>query len=41
MSTFFEDMVRDLSEAIAVEKGDIEVKELKDMPAPTYVVSEA
>ncbi len=41
MSTFFEDMVTSLSEAIAIEKGNVEVKEVHDMPAPTYSSFEA
>lgn len=41
MNTFFEDMVKDLSDAIAIEKGEMETKKILDSPAPTYIVSDA
>ena len=33
---FYEDMERSLSEAIAIEKGNIPLTEKNDMPAPTF-----
>lgn len=40
MSTFFEDMVKDLSDAIAIEKGELETHQITDSPAPTFIVSD-
>ncbi len=41
MSTFFEDMVNDLNDAIAMEKGELKTTKIFDVPAPTYAASEA
>ena len=40
MSSFFDDMLQDLTDAIAIEKGDLDTQMLFDSPAPTYIVSE-
>ena len=40
MSNFFEDMMNDLTDAIAIEKGDTEIQMTFDSPAPTYIVSD-
>lgn len=40
MSNFFEDMMTDLTDAIAIEKGETEIKMVLDSPAPTYIVSD-
>ena len=37
--SFFEDMEKSLTEAIEMEKGNIPVKERKDMPAKTYYIA--
>lgn len=36
MSTFFNDTLQGLSEAVAIEKGEIEMVEVPDMPEKTY-----
>lgn len=36
MSTFFNDTMQGLLEAVAIDKGQIPVKEVGDMPAPTF-----
>lgn len=41
MSTFFDDMVNDLTDAIAIEKGEIETKKIFDLPAPTYIAADS
>ena len=38
---FYEDMEKSLLEAIAMEKGGLPLTEKEDMPAMTYVVSDA
>lgn len=38
--SFYEDMERALTEAIEIEKGNIPLKERKNMPAPTYYVAD-
>lgn len=40
MSKFFDDTMQGLLEAIEIEKGNIPLKEKKDMPARTYYVAD-
>lgn len=40
MSSFFEDTMQGLLEAVEIEKGNIPLVERKGMPAPTYYVSD-
>lgn len=40
MSTFFEDTMRGLLEAVEIEKGNVPLSERTDMPAKTYYVAE-
>ena len=40
MSTFFEDTMQGLLEAVDMEKGNIPLKEKENMPAPTFIASE-
>lgn len=40
MSKFFDETMQGLLEAVLIEKGEIPLKEKKNMPAPTFVVSE-
>lgn len=40
MSTFFEDTMQGLLEAIDMEKGNIPLEKKENMPAPTFVASE-
>ncbi len=40
MSKFFDDTMQGLSEAIEIDKGNIPLTERKDMPAPSYYVSD-
>ena len=35
---FYEDLEKSLLEAIAMENGEMQMKEREDMPAPTYFV---
>ena len=39
--SFYEDMVKSLSEAIEMERGNLLLKEKDNMPAPTFCVEEA
>lgn len=39
MSTFFEDTMTGLLQAISIEKGNIQVEEITGMPAETYRVT--
>ena len=41
MSKFFEETMQGLKEAIAIEQGEIPVKEKENMPAPTFVAENA
>ncbi|MCD7905661.1 MAG: helix-turn-helix transcriptional regulator [Clostridiales bacterium] len=38
--SFFEDMQRDLTEAIVMEKGNVPLCQREDMPAPTFYVDD-
>lgn len=40
MSKFFEDTMQGLLEAIEIDKGNVPLKERKEMPVPTYYVAE-
>lgn len=40
MSTFFDDTMQGLLEAISIDKGNIPLVEKNDMPAPTFVADE-
>lgn len=40
MSKFFEETLHGLQEAIAMEQGEIPVKEKENMPAPTFVADD-
>ena len=40
MSTFFEDTMQGLLEAVDMEKGNIPLEEKENMPAPTFIASE-
>ena len=40
MGTFFDDTMKGLLEAIAIDTAGAELKEVKDMPAPTYIATE-
>lgn len=40
MSTFFEDTMQGLLEAVDMKKGNIPLKEKENMPAPTFIASE-
>ena len=40
MSTFFEDTMQGLLEAVDMERGNIPLKEKENMPAPTFIASE-
>ena len=40
MSTFFDDTMLSLLEAVEIQKGNIEVEEVTDMPAKTYRAKE-
>ena len=40
MSKFFEETMQGLQEAIAMEHGEIPVKEKENMPAPTFIASD-
>lgn len=41
MSNFFEDMMNDLTDAIAIEKGETEIQMVFASPAPTFIVSDS
>lgn len=41
MSKFFDDTMQGLLEAIEIEKGSIPLTEKKDMPSPTFYVSDS
>lgn len=41
MSNFFDDTMQGLLEAIEIEKGSIPLTNQKDMPAPTFYVSDS
>lgn len=40
MSTFFEDTMQGLLEAVDMEKGNIPLEKKENMPAPTFIASE-
>ena len=40
MSTFVEDTMQGLLEAVDMERGNIPLKEKENMPAPTFIASE-
>lgn len=40
MSTFFDDTLQGLLEAIAMEKGELALEKKENMPAPTFVAAE-
>jgi len=40
MSRFFEDTMQGLLEAVAIDKGNLQLKEHKNMPAPTYYLAD-
>lgn len=40
MSTFFDETMQGLLEAVEIEKGNISLIPKEDMPAPTFVVSD-
>lgn len=40
MSTFFEDTMQGLLEAVDMEKGNIPLEEKENMPAPTFIAAE-
>lgn len=40
MGTFFDDTMKGLLEAIAIDAAGADLKEVKDMPAPTYIATE-
>ncbi len=38
--SFYEDLKKSLQEAIDIEKGNISLKQVENMPAPTYVAAD-
>ncbi len=40
MSTFFDDTMQGLLEALEIKNGNIPIVEKKDMPAPTFIVAD-
>lgn len=38
---FYEDIKKSLTEAIEIEKGNIPLTQMENMPAPTYLVKDA
>lgn len=40
MGKFFDDTMQGLLEAVEIEKGNLPLKERKDMPAPTFYVAD-
>lgn len=40
MSKFFDETMQGLLEAVAIEKGEISLVEVEDMPAPTFTASD-
>lgn len=38
---FYEDIKKSLTEAIEIEKRNMPLKQVENMPAPTYVVKDA
>lgn len=40
MSKFFDETMQGLLEAVAIEKGGVTLKEIENMPAPTFVAVE-
>ncbi len=36
MNEFYEKVIQGLKEAVAIEKGELSVEEIRNLPAPTY-----
>lgn len=40
MSKFFDETMQGLLEAVSIEKGEIPIEKVEDMPAPTFIASD-